>query len=224
MRIGDVKDLAGNRVSQRESWTFVPLAPSDLEAAPVARTIVVGGSTRIDLTLSGAPAPAEVQVLAATALSSTYDPMTSLELINGHGWLVVTPPTNATYRFTYAGAFGVGSATLDVPILVRRTVGLVVRSGALVSKANVGASVKLAAAIGPAVRGVSVSFRLYRFDAIRRIWRYAGSSGRNTDATGQARLTWTPSQPGSYYWRVWVSSTAEFANNLSPVYRWSVSR
>ena len=92
------------------------------------------------------------------------------------------------------------------------------------STARVGASVTLVAAVGPTGAGVSVSFRLYRFDAARRTWVYAGSRGRNTDVSGRASYTWIPASAGSWYWRASVASTVDFANNMSPVYRWSVSR
>jgi hypothetical protein len=222
--LGDVRDIAGNRVSPLGSWTIVPLAPTALEASVDSHAIALGGSARIDISLIGAPAPAVVQVLAALGPSGAFVPMTTVELVNGHGSLVVTPDLNTTYRFSYAGAFGVAPDLVDVPILVRRSVRLVDRSSTTVSRARVGVSVKLVAAVGPASAGISVSFRMYRFDAVRRAWVYAGSHGRNTDGAGRASLTWMPRSSGSYYWRAAVASTAEFANNVSPVYRWAVSR
>ena len=221
--IGDVKDIAGNRVSPRGSWTIVPLAPTALEANVASHPIAFGGSARIDISLIGAPAPAVVQVLAAPGSLGAFVPMTTVGLVNGRGSLVVTPDLNTTYRFSYAGAFGVAPDQADVPILVRRSVGLVGRSSTVASNAKVGVTVKLVVAISPAA-GVSVSFRLYRFDTVRRVWVYAGSHGRKTDAAGRASLTWTPARSGSYYWRASVASTAEFANNVSPVYRWAVRR
>jgi len=93
-----------------------------------------------------------------------------------------------------------------------------------VASARVGTPVSLAAVVGPAAAGVSVSFKLYRFDATRRSWVYAGSRGRNTDASGRATFVWTPASAGSWYVRAAVASTADYANNISPVYRWSVTR
>jgi hypothetical protein len=84
--------------------------------------------------------------------------------------------------------------------------------------------VTVVAAVGPASAGVSVSFRLYRFDPTRRTWIYAGSRGRNTDASGRATYVWTPPSTGLFYWRAAVASTTTYANNTSPVYRWSVTR
>jgi hypothetical protein len=71
---------------------------------------------------------------------------------------------------------------------------------------------------------VSVSLRLYRYDPGRRLWVYAGSRGRTSDAAGRVSTTWAPTSAGSYYWRAVVASTVDFANNTSPVYRWTVSR
>jgi hypothetical protein len=108
--------------------------------------------------------------------------------------------------------------------VVRRLVTLLGSGASVPSKLRVGGTAKLVAQTGPAVGGVSVSFRQYRFDTVHRRWLYVGSYGRKTDAAGRASLGWAPSKAGSYYWRASVASTAEFANNISPVYRWTVSR
>ena len=136
----------------------------------------------------------------------------------------MTPALNTTYQFRYAGAFGIAPAQVDVPVLVRRSVAILGRSSTVVATAKVGRSVTLVAAIGPAKAGVSVSFRLYRFDVARRTWIYAGSRGRGTDASGRASYAWVPPSAGSWYWRASVASTVDFASNMSAVYRWSVSR
>ncbi len=222
--IGDVTDTAGNGVSPRGSWTVLPLAPVDLEVSPTSRVLATGGSTSVDVSLIGAPAPVVVQVLAATSPSPDFLPLTTLALVNGHGSLVVTPASNTTYRFAYAGGNAVAPAGSDLRVLVRRSVALSAPASPAVARAKVGATVRLTAAVGPAAAGVSVSFRLYRYDVARRHWVYAGSLGRRTDASGHASLAWHATQPGSYYWRASVGSTSEFANNISPVYRWTVSR
>lgn len=222
--IGDVTDIAGNRVLPSGSWTITPLAPTALEALTAPTVVARGGSSRIDLTLIGAPVPAVVEVSQSSSASAGFVPLTSMEVVNGRISLVVTPGLNTTYRFRYAGAFGVAPAQLDVPVLVRRSVALAGRNSSVISRARVGSSVVLTAAVGPASAGVSVSFRVYRFDTGRRAWIYAGSRGRNTDAAGRATYTWAPPSSGSYYWRAAVASTADFVNNTSPVYRWSISR
>ncbi len=222
--VGNVQDVAGNRVSFLGSWSITPVAPTALVAAAAPRVVGRGGSARLDVTLTGTPLPASVEVLSATGSSPDFVSLTSIATEDGRASLVVTPDRNTRYRFRYAGTFGVAPAQVDVPVLVRRSVGLLGRSSTVVSRARVGSSVKLTAAVGPAAAGVSVSFRLYRFDAARRTWVYAGSRGRNTDAAGRATYTWVPAAPGSWYLRVSVASTSDFANNVSPVYRWSVSR
>jgi len=222
--LGDVRDVAGNRVSSLGSWSIMPLAPVDLQARLGSNVLLFGQSTRLDLTMSGAPVPASLDVSYSSGGSAEFVPLTTIEMVNGRQSLVVTPERNTTYRFRYSGAFGVAPAVLDVPVLVRRSVVLAGRNGAVVSVARAGASVRLTAAIGPSAAGVSVSFRLYRFDAARRVWVYAGSRGRNTDTAGRAVYSWVPATPGSWYVRAAVASTADFANNVSPVYRWSVGR
>jgi hypothetical protein len=81
--------------------------------------------------------------------------------------------------------------------------------------------VTLTAQVGPTGPAATVSFRLYRYDAARRAYVYYRSFGRTTDANGRATLVWTPTA-GRYYWRVSALSSAEFASNMSPVYRWTV--
>jgi hypothetical protein len=222
--VGNARDIAGNQVSPVGSWTIVPIAPTTLEANIDSPAIAFGASASVDISLSGAPAPAVVQVLAAPGSSGAFVPMTTVELVNGNGSLVVAPGLTTTYRFSYAGAFGVAPDTVELRVLVRRSVRLVGPSSTVASKARVGVMDKLTAAVGPPAGGVSVSFRLYRYDVAHRAWVYAGSHGRTTDASGQASYAWTPAQAGSYYWRASVVSSAEFANNVSPVYRWVVGR
>ncbi len=221
--VGDVRDLAGNRVSSPGSWSITALAATSLDAGASPRVVVRGSSTRLDVSLTGAPLPAGIKVSAATPATG-FVPLSTISTDTGSASLAVVPDMNTTYRFRYPGTFGVAPAQVDVRVLVRRSIALVGRDSAVVSRARVGASVRLVAAVGPARPGVSVSFRLYRFDAVRRVWVYAGSKGRNTDSAGRASYTWIPSTSGQFYWRASVASTAEYANNVSSVYRWSVSR
>ncbi len=221
--VGDVTDVAGNRVLSPGSWSLVPLTPTTLTATADSAVLLRGGSTRVRIALTGAPLPATLEVLSATSPAGLV-PLTSISTDDGTNLLVATPPSNTTYRFRYDGTFGVAPAQVDVRVLVRRSVVLAGRNSSVVARGRVGAPVIVTAAVSPAAAGVPVSFRLYRFDAARRAWAYAGSRGRNTDAAGRASLTWVPSAPGSWYWRASVASTAEFANNTSPVYRWLISR
>lgn len=221
--VGNVKDIAGNRVSSPGSWSIIPLSATSLSARADPKVILRGGSTRVEVTLTGPPLPATVEVLS-TASSGGFFPLTTFPTEDGKNSLVVTPRSNTTYRFRYAGTFGVAPAQADATVLVRRSVVLAGRDSTAVARARVGAAVKLTAAISPAVAGVSVSFRLYRFDTARRVWVYAGSRGRNTDVSGRASYTWVPASAGWWYARAAVASTADFANNVSPVYRWSISR
>ncbi len=221
--VGDVRDIAGNHVMSPGSWSLTPLTPTSLTATADPKVILRGGSVRIDIALDGATLPATVELQSSTGTGG-FVTLPPISTDDGRNVLLVSPASNTTYRFRYLGAFGVAPAQADVPVLVRRSAVLVGRSGSVVSRARVGTSVKLTAAVGPAAAGVPVSFRLYRFDAGRRAWVYAGSRGRNTDASGRATYTWVPPSAGSWYWRVAVASTADFANNVSPVYRWSISR
>lgn len=221
--VGDVRDAAGNRVASPGSWSVTPLTPVDLVATADRPVILRGESVRVGVALTGAPLPATMDVMSAAGPAG-FVPFTTMSTDDGTNSLVLKPASSTILRFRYPGTFGAAPAQVDVRVLVRRSVVLAGRRSSVVSRAKVGASVKLTAAIGPAVAGTSVSFRLYRFDATRRAWIYSGSRGRNTDASGRASYTWIPPASGSYSWRAAVASTPEFANNTSPVYRWSISR
>lgn len=221
--VGDVTDVAGNRVTSVGSWSIVPLSPTSLSVTATPRVLLRGASTRMDATLIGAPLPTTMDVLSATG-SGEFIPLETIPTEDGRTSFGATPAANTTYRFSYDGVFGIAPAQSDIRVLVRRSVVLVGRNSAAVSRSRVGASVNLVAAISPAVAGVSVSFRLYRFDTTRRVWVYAGSRGRSTTAAGRASFTWVPASAGSWFVRVAVAPTVEFANNVSPVYRWSISR
>ncbi len=221
--VGNVKDIAGNAVSFPGSWSVTPLVPTAFVVRTGPSVVARGGSVRVALTLTGARLPASVEVLASIS-SAPFDSFATISSVDGLASLLVTPASNTTYRFRYAGAFGIAPAQVDIRVLVRRSVALIGRSSTVVSSAKVGRSVTLVAVIGPAKAGVSVSFRLYRFDAARRTWIYAGSRGRGTDASGRASYVWVPASASSWYWRASVASTLDFATNMSPVYRWSVSR
>ena len=221
--VGDVEDLAGNRVSSPGSWSVTPLIPTTLSASAAPVVIAIGGSSQIALTIAGAPLPAIIEVDSETARDGVI-PMPPISTEDGTNSLVVSPTLNTTYLFRYQGTSSVAPSHAETRVLVRRAIVLVGKDSRVTSRARVGASVRLLAATTPAAAGLSVSFRLYRFDAARRAWVYAGSKGRKTDLAGRATLTWTPTAAGSYYWRVSVPSTVDLANNLSPVYRWTISR
>ncbi len=222
--IGNVTDIAGNRPAPRGSWTVTPLAPVDLEARAVPSIIALGGSSRIDLVLVGAPLPASVAVQARAGSSTAWIPLEPLAVGDGRATLRVAPDRNTVYRFTYAGGSGVAPAQAEVGVQVRRAIAFVKASSSSVARATVGRPVRIVARVGPATPAASVSLRLYRYDAARHRWVYAGSRGRKSDASGRVSLTWTPTSPGAYYWRATVAATADYAANVSAVYRWSVSR
>ena len=135
--------------------------------------------------------------------------------------LTVRPAMNTTYRLGYSGTSTIAPSQADALVLVRRSVALVGVSASGAAPARVGRSVQVVASISPATAGVPVSMR---HDPGRRLWVYAGSRGRTSDATGRVSTTWTPTSAGAYYWRAAAASTVDFANNVSPVYRWSVTR
>ena len=221
--VGLVRDAAGNLISPTSSWSITPLAATSLTAATNPRAIALGGSARVHVQLGGVPSASSIEMLTSVA-GGPFQLVSTFALEDDEFSILVAPGRNATYRFRYAGTFGVSPAQVDVPVYVRRAVVLVGRRPNVASTARVGRAVTITAAASPAAAGLSISFRLYRFDPGRRAWVYAGSKGRSSDANGRASLTWVPPSSGSFYWRATVSSSADFANNTSPVYRWAVAR
>jgi hypothetical protein len=223
VNVGGVRDVAGNDVIPMVSWSVTPLRPTQLTGVASPRAIALGASSRISVEFTGAQPPTTVEMLSTNAFGA-FESVSEFELNEAAFSILVAPPRNTTYRFVYRGTFGIARSQVDVPVLVRRSVVLLGRSSGRTSRTAVGATVRLTASIAPAGAGVSVSFRRYRFDARSKTWIYAGSFGRKTDLAGRAVLNWTPTSAGSFYWRAVVASTPDFANNTSPVYRWSVSQ
>jgi hypothetical protein len=222
--VGSVTDLAGNKVAPLGSWLVTPLIPSRLTLTAAPTVVVLGGSAvltglagglGVDVALDLTSRPA---VGAPVLLASIWAP------VNSPVQVTVRPSMNTTYEGSYLGTSTTAAAQSAVRVLVRRSVALIGVSTSRVAPARVGRSIQVVASISPAVAGVSVSMRLYRFDTSRRAWVYAGSRGRTSDAAGRVSTTWTPTSAGSYYWRAVVASTVDFANNVSPIYRWSVTR
>ncbi len=220
--IGNVQDLAGNKVAGAASWTLSYVPASSVTAFVLPHVSVVG--TRV--TLSGTatlPVGASLNLEARTGAAADYAPVGSIVPSDGRYSLQLTPAMNTYYRVSYAGSAVARPASAQAAAIVRRTVSLTGVGASVTYAAKLGRSVALRAQIAPP--GVTkVSFRLYRYDAVRRGWVYAGSYGRTTQADGLASLVWTPRAAGTWYWRVVVYPTPEFANNISPVYRYRVSR
>jgi hypothetical protein len=222
--VGPVTDAAGNRVASLGSWIVTPLVPSRLTLTAAPTVVARGGSAVLSGVASG-QGPNPTLELASRSATGDAVPITSLSVsADGRVQLTVRPATNTTYSLSYSGTSTIASAQAEVRVLVRRSVALVGVTSSSVASARVGRSVRIVASIVPATAGASVSLRMYRYDAGRRLWVYAGSRGLTSDATGRVSSTWTPTSSGSFYWRAVVASTADYANNISPVYRWSVSR
>jgi hypothetical protein len=222
--VGPVTDLAGNQVASRGSWIVTPLIASQLTIAASAVVLARGGSAVLTGLAGGVATDPALLLTAQPALGGVVRLASVPAPVGGSVQVTVRPAMNTIYSLDYAGTLTTAPAEASVRILVRRSVALVGVSASRAAPARVGRSVAVVAGITPAVAGVSVSMRLYRFDTSRRAWVYAGSRGRTSDAAGRVSTTWTPTSAGSYYWRAVVASTVDFANNVSPVYRWSVTR
>jgi len=222
--VGPVTDLAGNRVAPLGSWIVTPVAPSRVTLTAAPTVVARGASAVLNGLASGLGTDPALQLISQPAVGGAVTVALVPVSADGRIQLTVRPALNTTYRLVYAGTSTVAPAQADVRVLVRRSVALVGVTSSSMASARVGRPVRIAASVGPAAAGVSVSLRMYRYDAGRRLWVYAGSRGLTSDATGRVSSTWTPTSSGSFYWRAVVASTADYANNISPVYRWSVSR
>jgi hypothetical protein len=219
--VGDVRDLAGNRVTA-PSWTFKYLKPVSVTGAAAPRVVAVGSS----VTLSGSasiPAGESLLLEAREGGVLEYTPIGPILPGGGTYSMTLTPAMNTYYRVSFPGSATASPASAEVRVIVRRSVSLLGTGPTTTRTANVGRPVTITAQVTPA--GVTtVSFQRYRYDARRGRWVYAGSNGRSTNEDGQASFIWTPPSAGRWYVRAAVLPSPEFANNVSAVYRHTVSR
>lgn len=220
--VGPVTDLAGNPVASLGSWIVTPLAPSRVTLTAAPTVVPRGGAVVLSGQASGLGADPVLELASQPPTGGAVRLALLPVPADRRVAVTVRPAMNTTYRLSYAGTSTIAPSQAEVRVLVRRSVGLVgLRSGSVQSVRR-GTAVRLVAQIGPAAAGVSVSFRLERFDPVRRAFRNAGRWVRVTDAAGRAAYTWRPTSSGSFRWRVSVAFTPEFANNVSPIYRWTV--
>jgi hypothetical protein len=219
--VGDVHDLAGNRVTGAGSWTIKRLLPASVTVTATPSVVVFGSPVQLG-GVGALPAGQTLVLEAREAAATDYAPVGPVVPSAGRYGLTLTPARNTWYRVSYAGTATTQAASASVRVLVRRKVSLLGAGSATTRTAVAGRPVLLTAQLSPA--GVAaVSFQLYRYDTARGRYVYVRSYGRTSDLLGRARLTWTPSA-GRFAWRVAVPSTVDYANNQSPTYRWSVSR
>jgi hypothetical protein len=220
--VGDVRDLAGNRVAGSGSWTLKYLQPASIAVAASQRVVVVGSS----VTLSGSasiPAGESLLLEARQGGVLEYTPVGPIAPSGGSYSMTLTPAMNTYYRVSFPGSATASPASAEVRVIVRRSVSLLGAGPTTTRTADVGRPVTITAQVTPA--GVTtVSFQRYRYDTRRGRWVYAGSNGRSTNEDGQASFIWAPPSAGRWYVRAAVLPSPEFANNISAVYRYTVSR
>ena len=206
--LGTVADIAGNVATPVGSWVFTDVSATSITLAGTPSTVSAGASTRFTATLNGAPSPATVEILSRPAGAADFTSIASISLANGQASFSAAPALTTTYRLSYAGTSSVGASSADALISVRRGVKTSAPASAVAGRVT-----RVTAAVSPA-GGVGVSFRLYRYDPVRRTYVYAGSWGRSTSASGVAVFNWTP-RSGTYQWRVVVAGTPSYATNMS---------
>jgi hypothetical protein len=221
--LGSAADVAGNTAIGVAPWTVLPVIPARLSLAVNPTVIVAGGSTALAGNYRGGSPVPPMTIAARRASEALFgQPFQIVANADGTFQLGLRPSGTTTFRVVAAGSNTVADATADVRVIVRRKITLAV-SGGTASGSRAGQTVQVTARVTPAGSGVSVSFRLYRWDSRLRTYRYAGSWGRGTDPDGTASYRWTPGA-GIYRWRVSVAPTIDYANNISSFVPWKVSR
>jgi hypothetical protein len=217
--LGRVTDLAGNAMAPVGTWTLKALLPTRLTAAASPAVVAWGEET----TLGGEAAVADgtsLDLFGRPAGADTEVAVGQPEAAAGRWTATVAPSKNTWYRVAFGGSVQAAPAQATVRVVVRRQVTLVGLPAAGRTVAA-GTPVRLTGQAEPARAGLTLSFRLYRYDAVGRRWVYVGSFGRRTDGEGRASLLWT-ARPGRWGWRVAVLPDPEYANNLSLLGVWVV--
>jgi len=222
VQVATLYDIAGNRLAPYSVWHFTPKQQVPLTLALMPTSIVSGSSSFLQGTAQLAtPSAVEVQERTAGALDWTTIAAPFPDA-SGTVRQIVSPTTNASYRLHVAGGGSTAeswSAVASLPVHHQVSiVGLTPGTGV---SAKAGTARPLQARVGPAMRGVVVSFRVYRWDAIARAWKPYVIARRTTDAQGVARWSWTQ-RTGKWYLRATTDFTALNAAGASSIYKWNV--
>jgi hypothetical protein len=222
--VGPVKDVAGNSLVSVGSWSNTVLVTTSLALTATPAVVGLGKATTLTGTTTNLNG-VTVAIEARQADSAAFGPIASIVPQNGKFSILALPRMNTWYRATFSGGPGQEAASSgEVRVLVRRSVALLGYSTGATARTRVGRAVPLVAQISPVAAGVPVTFKLYRLSASTRKYVLVTSRNARTTTAGQVRSTWIPSSAGSYYWRVVAGSTVEYANNITPTYRWTVTR
>jgi hypothetical protein len=221
--VGPAKDLAGNQVATTGSWWLKPLLATSLSVVPSAAIVTFG--TPVTLTgIASTPVGEPLSIEARPARELDFTTITTATPSGGEYEVPLQPAINATYRVSYPGsAIAQASTSPTVRVLVRWWVVLSGRGPSIVRTGQAGKAITVQARIAPVSAGQAVSFQLYRFDAVRKAYVYAGSRGTKARADGTASISWTPSA-GRWQWRATVPPSPFNANGMSRPYTWSISR
>ncbi len=221
--LGQPLDLAGNVATTVGSWWIRPLNPTSISLRSSVRVVTFGKP----VVLSGVasiPTAASPTLEARPTGAENFAPVATTLPNGGFYSTFVSPVTSTTYRVTYPGsATSIAAVSPNVTVGVRWWVVLSGRGPAITRTGLSGRAIAVEARIAPATAGVAVSFKLYRYDSIRRTYVYAGSRGTKTRADGSARIAWTPST-GRWRWRVAVAASPGIAPVTSAAYTWSIGR
>ena len=221
-QLATLYDLAGNKLAPYPAWHFTPRQQVPL-ALTLAPSSIVSGQTAVIQGTAQLATPAAVGVEARPAGSPDWTTIAApFPDASGTIRLPVAPATNTAYRLHVAG----GGTTAEswsptASLSVRHSVSLVGLTTAGTVSAKAGTAQPLVARVGPASRGVIVSFHIYRWDARARAWKAFVTARRTTDATGVARWSWTQ-RTGMWYVRATTDFTANNAAGVSGIYKWSV--
>lgn len=219
--VGNVTDLAGNRVVPSGSWLMRVLLPATIALAPRLPVVRYGDPETLTLT-SSLPANSLMTVERSDSPAGPFLPVLTVSSAGGSRSIGVDPPRNGYYRATYSGdATHIAATSSAVRVIVRRGVSVTGSGPAVIRFAAVGHRTPVTAQLAPADVSVCV-FRAYRYSAGHG-WVLVNSFFRTADAAGRASVLWAPSL-GLWKWVVATPPSASFANQVSAGYRYRVSR
>ena len=220
-QLNTLYDTAGNRLVPYPAWSFTPKLPVPLSLALMPPAITVGGSAVVAGTATmTTPAAVEVQSRPAGATSWTT---VASQFPDGTGAIrtTVAPTVNTVYRLHVSGTATTADSTSAAQTLTVRTAITLAGLSPGATTARAGKVQPLLAQLRPAMGGVAVTFRMYRWDTKAAAWKLFVQTTRKTNADGLATWSWTH-RVGKWYLRVTSAATTTNAGGTSAVYRWTV--
>lgn len=221
--LAGVTDAAGNPVSSGEAWWVRPMIATSLSLAAAPLTVTFGTAVTLSGN-AGIPEGDQAGLEHRAPDETAWRAIPTGSLPAGPFIRSFVPETSGVVRASYPGsATAMEVSSAEVPTTVRRWIAIRGSGPSVTRSGRAGQPVVLSALVRPERPGVTVSFRLHRWDSSRSLWVFVGSRGTRTGVDGEAAITWTPSA-GRWAWRAVAYGTPDLAANQTSLYRWSIGR